>query len=1446
MPNPEGKANLRAIMKRLISLLVRHSLKNFAAQSRRTTSMKDFASTKIEKLFLILALLLPLPAMAQSLYLYPTAPIAPRGSYQSVTAIVTGVNDKTVTWTTDGGTIVGTNPCIVNEPCTVALYTTTAGTYHLTATSNANSSVEATSTVTFTDSPTPASTHPRLVVTAGMLPALQAKGISTNPVYQNFYNMVSTNYYTPDSAIWTFSTWNGSACTGGSGPSTPQYGNLKEGDANFMAWISMVSNSSATRNTYGCAARDIWVYVMTNIINGNETINGNHWSDSSPAFILTTDWLMAGGYLSSSDIALARQYCAYMLQSMVLLPTTHLPLNGYTPPVGPYNNMSVIQAGVANGAQSDKTNMRGMGNNYNWSRLFYLVGLGTTFNDNTTDDPPLTNTCSATRYQVCTDGTAGSMHAYLYWAIGVHLFMDWARFEDPAITVAAYGAAYGAPTVAPTCIFGSGTYYPCFGDQQGGESAEGSWYQYSLYRLRYALNILYTAGYNDPMLYGPQVSLATSSWWDMKYVADESFLTSFNVNNFGAGYGIYNGFAYFTTGDSNEYVRQIQDFGAEAATMTFDTYTGRTDRTNALWWGVYNMNPGMGLGTAGGCSGSQCGFDANIANIYSAQPAYYDTMISLPATDPQTGTQPTDPRPGFPTDLYNGGQVQHLMVRNNWTQNANTVLSVYGNSGISNHEHTNAGRWDLLSNGEYITKGQTTFDDYNSQTSVTWSSNLDSIPNIWNSSVPGTDSQCNVPSCVDYEPVLYGGQFDNGEEAGFATVYHAELPDYAAYILNDPGDYNGWWSYNNGAYDVPGYDDVSAASRDIVYLRGQAQVVTYDRAATIHASTKSTFLTTTGSPTISANVGDWLTRSGTQRAYLTNLLPSGATISDTALICDPVSGPFTAPCSTFQAPDWEPYTTLQVAAPGTPTSAQFLSVVEWGSSGFTQTTPALVQSTSGMAFDGAVLGNTCVMFMQSWPATLSGTAYPASGCTTQYVSDLTPNATYPIVGDGTPPTATADTAGVLVFSSAGTGNISIGTVVASQLTGITVTPASISLNVGSAQQYTATCSYSNSTSANCTSTVTWTSSVPGFVTINGAGLATGVAAGSANIIATSASMQGPATVTINLTQAATPRFSPGAGTYSSAQTVTIHTATPGAAIYYTTNGSTPTTGSAVYSGPITVSATETLEAVAAATGYSTSAAGSAAYTFGLPAATPTFGPGAGTYSSTQTVTIGTTTHSATIYYTTNGSTPTTSSTVYSGPITVSSTETVEAITVAPDYSTSAVGSATYTMNLPTPSFTVVVSPASLAVTAGQSGTTTVLVTPQNAFGGAVSFRCSGLPSGASCSFSPATVTTSGAVASTTLTVTTATTTAALRRNSSPLFPGSALAVALCCFGWKKRRGLQMLPLALVAIGLSLCTGCSLGVWSPSQANTQATATTVTVIATAGSLQPATSFTLTVQ
>lgn len=98
---------------------------------------------------------------------------------------------------------------------------------------------------------------------------------------------------------------------------------------------------------------------------------------------------------------------------------------------------------------------------------------------------------------------------------------------------------------------------------------------------------------------------------------------------------------------------------------------------------------------------------------------------------------------------------------------------------------------------------------------------------------------------------------------------------------------------------------------------------------------------------------------------------------------------------------------------------------------------------------------------------------------------------------------------------------------------------------------------------------------------------------------------------------ATPSASPGAGTYSSAQSVTLTTATGGAAIYYTTDGSTPTTSSTLYSGAISISVTTTLKAIAALAGYNNSSVLTAAYTITAGTYPVTVPGGATAYTSIE-------------------------------------------------------------------------------------------------------------------------------------------------------------------------------------------------------------------------------------
>ena len=169
---------------------------------------------------------------------------------------------------------------------------------------------------------------------------------------------------------------------------------------------------------------------------------------------------------------------------------------------------------------------------------------------------------------------------------------------------------------------------------------------------------------------------------------------------------------------------------------------------------------------------------------------------------------------------------------------------------------------------------------------------------------------------------------------------------------------------------------------------------------------------------------------------------------------------------------------------------------------------------------------------------------------------------------------------------------------------------------------------------------------------------------------------------------AIPTFNPVAGTYGAAQSVTISTTTSGATIRYTTDGSEPTeTAGTVYSSPVSISAAiTTLQAIAYKSGYADS------NTLGVytlqQCATPTFTPVAGTYYSTQSVTISSSTGGATIRYTTNGTTPSsTVGTVYSSAVTISATNTtLQAIAYKSGFENSAVASGIYTLQCATPAY----------------------------------------------------------------------------------------------------------------------------------------------------------------
>ncbi len=173
---------------------------------------------------------------------------------------------------------------------------------------------------------------------------------------------------------------------------------------------------------------------------------------------------------------------------------------------------------------------------------------------------------------------------------------------------------------------------------------------------------------------------------------------------------------------------------------------------------------------------------------------------------------------------------------------------------------------------------------------------------------------------------------------------------------------------------------------------------------------------------------------------------------------------------------------------------------------------------------------------------------------------------------------------------------------------------------------------------------------------------------------------------------ADPTFGVAAGTYTPTQTFSLACATTGANIYYTTDGSTPSSSNGtLYTAAFTLPSvgTYTVKAIAVSSG-GTKYSSVVSRTYTIEEATPadpTFSPAAGTYKAAQSITLACATSGAVIHYTTDGTEPTASSPTYSSAISLSTngTYTIKAIAVsAGGTKTSGVATATYTINIPTP------------------------------------------------------------------------------------------------------------------------------------------------------------------
>jgi hypothetical protein len=162
-----------------------------------------------------------------------------------------------------------------------------------------------------------------------------------------------------------------------------------------------------------------------------------------------------------------------------------------------------------------------------------------------------------------------------------------------------------------------------------------------------------------------------------------------------------------------------------------------------------------------------------------------------------------------------------------------------------------------------------------------------------------------------------------------------------------------------------------------------------------------------------------------------------------------------------------------------------------------------------------------------------------------------------------------------------------------------------------------------------------------------------------------------------------------------------------------------------------------------------------------------------------------------------------------------------------DSTFSSSNSSAQTITITGPDFSLSLSPSNGSETKSSAATSTVTVTASNGFNLAVTFSCSGLPAGLSCSFNPSAITPSGSTpAATTLTIS-----GTLSASRRPPNSGDLAEVVVGCFGvlfFARRRRLRALPTLVLAILVSSALvdmqGCS---GSSSSAKTSTNTITIT-------------------
>jgi hypothetical protein len=337
---------------------------------------------------------------------------------------------------------------------------------------------------------------------------------------------------------------------------------------------------------------------------------------------------------------------------------------------------------------------------------------------------------------------------------------------------------------------------------------------------------------------------------------------------------------------------------------------------------------------------------------------------------PDLSATTTDPRPNYPTAFYDAGQGR-LIERTDWSPGA-TMFDLRCSWESINHQQGDANQFEFYRKGEWLTKGVANYDDndngqssdyHNTLTLQNWCANGTPANLLWEAAFWTNGSQWPLALSAG-DPATY---------ASVQTAYTYAFGD-ATRLYNRPS----YWTPANAALDI------LHASRSIIWLKPD-HIVVYDRATSHTAGLFKQFnLAFPTAPALNGNLIQTTTPGG-QNLYVTSLLPASSTFTSV-----PIAGALT-----FVA-DLEPCQfRMVIQAPSNPTDERFLHVLQGADAGVQPDNATLVQTTAGTPMDGAVVGNTAVLFVVDATAPFSGaTCTVPANVNQHFITGCAPNAFY--------------------------------------------------------------------------------------------------------------------------------------------------------------------------------------------------------------------------------------------------------------------------------------------------------------------------------------------------------------------------------------------------------------------------------------------------------------------